>query len=59
MCGFTGESVMPGWDIDNDPREATKRRKAAEKRVLQKYPAILVGSSGWHRALSNQLKKGR
>lgn len=38
---------------------AIARRQAAEKAVLAKYPNIIKGSSGWHRAMAAKLRKRR
>ena len=43
------------WEPDY--KELAKRRIAAEKRVLARYPNIIVGSSGWNRAMANQMRK--
>lgn len=33
------------------------RRKRAEAQVRAKYPTLIEGSSGWHRALSARMKR--
>ena len=38
---------------------AEQRRKRAEAEVLAKFPGIVVGSSGWYRAVANRKKRGR
>ena len=40
-----------------DYKALQARRIAAEKRILAKYPNIIVGSSGWNRAMANQMRK--
>jgi len=39
------------------PRERYERRNRAKAAVRAKYPNIIEGSSGWFRALNNQLRK--
>lgn len=43
----------PGYGFD----AVIARREAAEKAVLAKYPNIIIGSSGWHRAMAAKLRK--
>lgn len=40
-----------------DYKALKERRIAAEKRILAKYPNIIVGSSGWNRAMAYQMRK--
>ena len=32
-------------------------RREAERQVLAKFPGIIVGSSGWHRAVNNRFDR--
>jgi hypothetical protein len=42
-----------------DSLKKMKRLGEAKRRVRQKFPALIEGSSGWMRAVSVQLKKVR
>ena len=33
--------------------------REAERQVLAKFPDIIVGSSGWHRAVANRIRRIR
>ena len=33
------------------------KRKAAEAAVRAKYPSLIEGSSGWHHAITNRMRK--
>lgn len=47
---------MPGCYIESLADKAA-RRKRAEAKVRAKFPNIIEGSSGWHRALANRLRR--
>lgn len=47
---------MPTHGYD-DLKARCEHLKACAAKVRAKYPNLIVGSSGWHRALSNQLRK--
>ena len=40
-----------------DPMIAIRRRIEAVKQVRAKYPQLIEGSSGWHRAIQNRLSR--
>lgn len=49
---------MPG--MDEEPLAIRiARRKAAEQQVRAKFPALIEGSSGWHRAVENRVRRIR
>lgn len=50
---------MPGYGLDVDPRAVRDRRRRAAQQVRAKFPNLIEGSSGWHRALANRLKRTR
>lgn len=47
---------MPGYWVESLASRCARRR-AAEARVRNKFPALMEGSSGWHQALAVQLRK--
>lgn len=51
---------MPGnTDWCEYPHELVAHRKRAEAAVRTKFPNLIEGSSGWHRALANRLQRTR
>lgn len=48
---------MPDFLRGYDWRATQRRRALAHREVLAKFPAIIVGSSGYHRALANRLRR--
>lgn len=54
--------MMTDWDWDRAAtamREAARALKLAEQQVRQKYPSLIVGSSGYVRAVKNRLRRLR
>lgn len=49
---------MPTYGTDNTLR-GMERRQLARAQVRAKFPELLEGSSGWHRAMDNRLRKLR
>lgn len=47
---------MPTYGHD-DTQEVIRRRNAARERVRRKFPALMEGSTGWGRAMQNELRK--
>lgn len=47
---------MPTWYVESYA-SVCARRKVAEAKVRAKYPNIIEGSNGWHRALSARMRK--
>lgn len=48
---------MPGYCDDTAYRIA--RRRLAVAQVRAKFPRLIEGSTGWHRALENRLNRCR
>lgn len=47
---------MPTWLMESTASRVA-RRKAAEAQVRAKFPRLIEGSSGWHRAIANRLRR--
>jgi hypothetical protein len=48
---------VSGPHYQGDVRARIRHRKACEDRVRAKFPTLIEGSNGWHRAMNTQLRK--
>lgn len=44
------------WDDSYSARKSDRRR-LAESQVRAKFPDLIEGSSGWHRAVENRIRR--
>ncbi len=48
---------MPSFECEHVDHSA--RWREAERQVRAKFPSLIAGSSGWHRAVENRFKRLR
>lgn len=47
------------WDLLLDRVGERERRALAAKQVREKFPGLVEGSTGWHRAFTNRMRRIR